>query len=77
MAAKNAGAPGIEPATMSVPAMDRPSVVLAWFLDGIRVEEHEDGPPFFTCDSCSERLVQIENGDSLRVLFNTVLAHTC
>lgn len=71
------GAPGIEPATMSVPAMDRPSVVFAWFLDGIKVEGPDDESVYFICDSCSERVVEIEHGDSLRVLFNTVLAHTC
>lgn len=72
----------LEPANMSVPAMDRPSVVLAWFMDNIIIEapplgDLNDTTMYLTCKMCSERICEVEDGDTLRVLFNTALAHGC
>lgn len=70
------GLTGIEPAELSVPAMDRPSVAFALFLDNMRIER-DDPMEYVTCAVCSERVVEVEDSDTLRVLFNTVLAHSC
>lgn len=67
---------------LNVPAMDRPSIYFAHLLDSIEVEEEEFTDPhasslYLACHSCSERVCLIEEGDSMRTLLNTVLAHTC
>jgi hypothetical protein len=77
------GLTSIEPAELHVPAMDRPSVAFALFLDNMRIETDEGVPTvdfdhtYITCQVCSERVVEVDDGDTLRVLFNTILAHTC
>ncbi len=85
MADKRVVMRALEPAEMSVPAMDRPSLVLAWFMDNIVVESEvlaDAGAGlvvemYLTCKVCTERICEIEDGDTLRVLFNTALAHGC
>lgn len=72
----------IEPTRLSLPAMDRPSVAFAWFLDSISVEAYvnddvQGNAVYLTCDLCSTWICTIEDGDTLRVLLNTALAHTC
>lgn len=69
----------IEPTLMQVPQMDRPSVALAWFLDSMIVEEDtlEESGLVMACRLCGESLFGVEHGDTLRVLFNGALAHTC
>lgn len=75
---KRTGLEGIEPHTMSLPAMDRVSVTFALMLDGFKVERDDEGERLLmVCDYCTEGLFVIEPGDSLRVMFNTALAHTC
>lgn len=61
---------------IDVPAMDRPSVAFAWFLDSMVVEFFSDGPGL-TCNLCAESVCLIEEADTLRVLLNTALAHDC
>jgi hypothetical protein len=59
--------------------MDRPSVAFARFLDSAQVIE-EVGTArvlLLTCSLCSESICDIEEGDTLRVLLNTALAHDC
>lgn len=70
----------IEPAQMQVPTMDRPSLAFAWFLDSIVIEDKGcvgDSAPYLVCNLCSEELCLVEDGDNLRTLLNTALAHTC
>lgn len=66
---------------IDVPAMDRPSVAFAWFLETMDVVEihGEFGPGVLTltCNLCSDEVCVIDNGDNLRVLLNTALAHDC
>lgn len=62
----------IEPHTMTVPRMDRPSVAFAWFLETMEVESGA-----MICTLCSEIVCAIEDSDNLRVLLNTALAHGC
>ncbi len=76
------GLVGIEPAELQVPTMDRPSIAFALFLDNMRVEQDyhavdSSTSTYVTCQVCGERIVEVEDGDTLRVLFNSVLAHTC
>jgi hypothetical protein len=80
------GLTSIEPAQLSVPAMDRPAVAFALFLDNMRIEVESEAESddtrtvrdfFITCQVCSERVVEVEDNDTLRVLFNTMLAHSC
>ncbi len=79
------GLVGIEPSLMSLPAMDRVSVGFALILDSMVIENEEDengnrlndDALYLTCGVCGERLCEIEAGDTLRVLLNTALAHTC
>jgi hypothetical protein len=63
---------------VSVPAMDRPSVILAWFMDSIKFEqvEYEENITM-ECSVCGDSICEVESGDTLRVLFNTALAHGC
>lgn len=68
----------------NVPAMDRPSIMFARLLDNIVVEEVDDtlGLPGDTelvlnCRACIEQVCQVEDGDTIRVLLNTALAHVC
>lgn len=68
----------IEPPQMSLPAMDRPSVAFAWFLDSISVDhDDERNGLVLTCTLCGDGLCMIDAGDTMRVLLNTALAHTC
>lgn len=73
---------GIEPHRMTLPTMDRPSVTFAWMLDSVVIEDMaagDGGPPelYLTCKECGDSICPVETGDTLRVLFNTALAHTC
>lgn len=66
----------IEPGT--VPAMDRPSIAFARFLDNIVIETTDDmHRPVMTCNLCGDGICLIDPGDTLRVLLNTALAHDC
>lgn len=70
----------MEPALMQVPTMDRPSVALAWFMDTMIVEDKGcvgDSCPYLTCTLCGAEVMLVEEGDTLRVMFNTALAHGC
>lgn len=67
---------GIEPHRMSVPTMDRPSVTFAWMLDSMVVDGEPDGL-LLVCKACGDPVCAIDRDDTLRVLFNTALAHTC
>lgn len=74
------GITGIEPGPMTVPAMDRPSIAFAWFLDAMLVDWNDEtvNPhPVLTCQVCGEGVCAIEDNDTLRVLLNTALAHSC
>lgn len=80
------GLVSIEPAELQVPTMDRPSIAFALFLDNMRIEKDSASPndddggwseTYITCQVCSTRVVEVDEGDTLRVLFNTVLAHSC
>lgn len=64
---------------VNVPAMDRPSVILAWFMDNIRfdVDPDPEGVVTMECTVCGDSICEVEDGDTLRVLFNTALAHGC
>lgn len=80
MPRKTDDGPGFDTETMTLPTMDRPSVVFAWFMDGIEVEDRNPGgefDPVFTCAACGEHIMDIDAGDTLRVIFNSVLAHRC
>lgn len=62
--------------------MDRPSVAFARFLDSIMIEDvGGKGPEIpvlqMTCSECAETICAVEDGDDLRLLVNTALAHTC
>lgn len=70
------GITSIEPAGLSLPAMDRPSVAFAWFLDRMTVVFSGD-EAVLACGYCGDLICAIEDGDTLRVLLNTALAHTC
>lgn len=74
--ADKTGLVSIEPPELHVPAMDRPSVAFALFLDNMCVEVDEYHT-YITCQVCSTRVVEVEDGDTMRVLFNTILAHSC
>lgn len=76
MADKNKVITAIEPHTMTVPKMDRPSIAFAWFLETMVIDS--DGVMLWlTCSLCGERFCVVEGGDTLRVLLNTALAHGC
>lgn len=78
MADKRVVMQALEPAEMSVPAMDRPSVILAWFMDSIRFSQDEYAEYCtLECTVCGDSICEVEDGDTLRVLFNTALAHGC
>lgn len=64
---------------VSVPAMDRPSVILAWFMDQIRfdVDPDPEGVVTMECTVCGDSICEVEDGDNLRTLFNTALSHGC
>jgi len=71
----------LEPATMSTPAMDRPSIAFAWFLDNVRIEVDVEnwGGAAVICNLCQTIMCEVdENSEmSLRVILNTALAHGC
>lgn len=76
MVDKRAVMTALEPAQMSVPAMDRPSLALAWFMDSIRFE-FDGTQVYLMCDMCHTAICEVEDLDTLRVMFNTALAHGC
>lgn len=79
-AAKKTALDGIETGPMTVPKMDRISVTFALALDSFRVEDKGcvgDVAQYLVCIHCTEELCLIEDGDTIRVLLNTALAHTC
>lgn len=60
--------------------MDKPSIVLANFMDSMVIEEKFPGEPHplvLTHTDCGTIICDVEDGDNLRVLFNTALNHTC
>lgn len=66
------------------PAMDRPSIAFAWFLDSMVIGcmEDENGHRLnddlvLLCTLCGDEVCEVEDGDSLRILLNTALAHDC
>lgn len=74
----------INPTEHNVPKMDRPSIAFAWFLDSMSIEHVEDENGhvmndllYITCNLCSEPVCEVDDGDTLRVLLNTALAHDC
>lgn len=71
----------IEPATMTVPTMDRPSIAFAWFLDNITVEVDVENwnSAQVVCALCRGIILEVDEGSemSLRVILNTALAHGC
>lgn len=73
--------PGFDTETMTLPTMDRPSVVFAWFMDGIAIEDEyvdtEAHYVYLICTACADRIMEVNDGDTLRVIFNTALAHRC
>jgi hypothetical protein len=81
MAAKKTtkqGHVGIEPTRMSLPAMDRPSVQFAWFLDSMIIEYNEGAEALYLyCSLCGTGICEVEHSDTLRVLLNTALSHDC
>lgn len=74
----SASVTSIEPGSLTVPTMDRPSIAFAWFLDNMQVGvvENTDDPVLF-CTLCLGVICSVEHGDTLRVLLNTALAHDC
>lgn len=59
--------------------MDRPSIVLAHFMDSFEVEEEVRpvGSLILVHTVCGDSVCDVEDGDTLRVLFNTALGHDC
>lgn len=62
-----------------MPEMDRPSIMYARLLDAVAIEDPEfgEGPPLLVCQPCREIICKVEDGDTVRVLLNTALAHEC
>lgn len=80
MPRKTETGPGFDPEDMTLPTMDRPSVVFAWFMDGMVVENRDQTgkfDPVLACAACGDHVLAIDDGDSLRVIFNTALSHRC
>lgn len=66
----------------AVPKMDRVSVTFALMLDSFRIEDSSPSKAtadihYLVCSLCEDRLCEVEDGDTMRVLFNTALAHSC
>lgn len=65
----------------AVPAMDRPSIAFARFLDSMVVTAEPNDPKVeglvLTCELCGVDVCEVEPGDTMRVLLNTALAHDC
>ena len=60
--------------------MDKPSIALAHFMDSMVVEEKFPGEPYplvMVHKDCNTAICDVEDGDNLRVLFNTALGHDC
>lgn len=61
--------------------MDRPSVAFAKFLDSIVIESTDDNERqdslLMSCSECGGTICFVDDGDTLRVLLNTALAHDC
>lgn len=77
---KQVGLEGIETGPMSVPKMDRISVTFALMLDSFILEDKGcvgDKALYLTCIHCHDDICTVDDGDTMRVLFNTALAHTC
>jgi hypothetical protein len=66
---------------MDTPKMDAPSIALSKVLDDIRVEAEgspsDYGPMTLVCQSCQNSICEVEDGDTMRVLFNTAINHVC
>lgn len=78
MAKTQRGHVGIEPTRMTLPAMDRPSVQFAWFLDSMGIALDDEGESLvLACSLCMTGICSVEDGDTLRTLLNTALAHDC
>lgn len=62
-----------------VPAMDLPSISFSWFLDSMKIEDKGDAGHDLqmVCETCQQPVCDVEDGDDLRTLFNTGLAHKC
>lgn len=77
--ARKTGLTSVEPSEMTVPKMDRVSVTFALMLDSFRVEKMDQSEErlLLVCDQCDDGLCTVDPGDTMRVLFNTALAHTC
>lgn len=75
MAEKNVS---INPTPENVPKMDRPSIAFARFMDSMVIEWNDDRTRLvLACNLCMDGLCNVEDGDSLRILLNTALAHDC
>ena len=79
---KREGFTGTDTGAMTLPKMDAPSVMFAHLLDAVYVEagplEDEVDPPYYlTCRVCAERICEVSDGDTMRVLLNTALQHKC
>ena len=77
--ARKTGLEAMEPSKMAaVPKMDRVSVTFALALDSFVIGEDDEGfHTYLICTHCTEVVCEVEHDDSLRVLLNTALAHTC
>lgn len=73
------GFPGTETGPMTLPKMDRPSVMFAHLLDAVSVtfKYPDEQTMMFTCNVCFADICDIDDGDTMRVLLNTALAHKC
>lgn len=62
-----------------VPPMDLPSISFSWFLDAMRIEDKGDAGSDLqmVCVTCETVVCDVEDGDTLRVLMVTGLAHKC
>lgn len=62
-----------------VPAMDLPSISFSWFLDSMKIETDNVtlNHLIMVCETCQQPVCDVEDGDDLRTLFNTGLAHKC
>lgn len=66
--------------TANYPEADHIYPAFAMMLDNVEVEDKGcvgDTAHYLVCQSCSEELCLVEDGDSMRTLLNTALAHKC
>lgn len=75
---RKTGLESVEPSKMSLPAMDRVSVTFALALDSFVIDTDDEGfHTYLVCSHCTEVVCEVETTDTMRVLLNTALAHTC